>query len=32
LNVSMSDLAAANLKKLNDRKQRGVIGGNGDNR
>src|SRR5210317_2329578 len=32
LNVSMSDLAAANLKKLQDRKQRGVISGNGDKR
>ena len=32
LNVSMSDLAAANLKKLQDRKERGVISGNGDKR
>ena len=32
LNVSMSDLAAANLKKLQDRKKRGVISGNGDKR
>ncbi len=32
LNVSMSDLAAANLKKLQDRKERGVLSGNGDKR
>ena len=32
LNVSMSDLAAANLKKLQDRKERGVLSGSGDKR
>jgi NTP pyrophosphatase (non-canonical NTP hydrolase) len=32
LNVSMSDVAVGNLKKLQDRKQRGVISGNGDKR
>jgi NTP pyrophosphatase (non-canonical NTP hydrolase) len=32
LNVSMSDLAAANLNKLQDRKERGVLSGNGDKR
>ena len=32
LNVSMSDLAANNLKKLQDRKKRGVLSGNGDKR
>jgi NTP pyrophosphatase (non-canonical NTP hydrolase) len=32
LNVNMSDLAAANLRKLQDRKDRGVLSGNGDKR
>ena len=32
LNVDMSDLAQGNLEKLQDRKSRGVLGGNGDNR
>ena len=32
LNVDMSDLATGNLEKLYDRKKRGVISGNGDNR
>ena len=32
LNVSMNDVARANLSKLQDRKKRGVISGSGDNR
>lgn len=32
MNVSLSDIAAKNLAKLNDRKRRGVLSGNGDNR
>lgn len=32
LGVSMDDLAQKNLDKLADRAERGVIGGNGDNR
>lgn len=32
LNVSLSDVASANLEKLRNRQQRGVIGGSGDNR
>ena len=32
LNVSMNDVARANLSKLEDRKKRGVISGSGDNR
>jgi NTP pyrophosphatase (non-canonical NTP hydrolase) len=32
LKLSMSDVAAKNIDKLSDRKKRGVIGGNGDNR
>ena len=32
LNVDMSDVAQENLEKLYDRKKRGVISGNGDNR
>lgn len=32
LNVNMSEVAAANLEKLFSRKQRGVLGGSGDNR
>lgn len=32
LNIDMSDLAMNNLQKLYDRKERGVIGGNGDKR
>jgi len=32
LNVDMGDVAKANLKKLQDRKERGTISGNGDNR
>ncbi|MGC8675982.1 MAG: nucleoside triphosphate pyrophosphohydrolase family protein [Candidatus Micrarchaeia archaeon] len=32
LGISMNDVAAYNLKKLQDRKQRGVISGNGDKR
>lgn len=30
--ISLDDLATANLAKLADRQQRGVIGGSGDNR
>lgn len=32
LGVSLDDIAAQNLTKLKSRKDRGVIGGNGDNR
>ena len=32
LGVSLDDIAAQNLAKLSSRKDRGVIGGNGDNR
>lgn len=32
LGVSLNDVATQNLHKLLDRKQRGVIGGSGDNR
>lgn len=32
LNVDMADVAQANLDKLYDRKDRGVLGGSGDNR
>jgi len=32
LNVSMNDVARANLSKLEDRKKRGVLSGSGDNR
>ena len=32
LGLSFDDLAKANLKKLADRQQRGVLGGSGDNR
>lgn len=32
LNVDMSQIARENLEKLEDRKSRGVLGGNGDNR
>ena len=32
LNVSMNDVARANLSKLQDRQKRGVISGSGDNR
>lgn len=32
LNVDMADLAYKNLEKLNDRKNRGVLSGNGDKR
>jgi len=32
LNVDMAELAVKNLEKLGDRKKRGVLGGNGDNR
>ena len=32
LGVSMEDVARTNIKKLEDRQQRGVLGGNGDNR
>lgn len=32
LGVSLDDIAAQNLAKLRSRKDRGVIGGNGDNR
>lgn len=32
LGVELEDLARANLDKLNSRKERGVLGGNGDNR
>ena len=32
LGVSFDDIAATNLKKLSDRKQRNVLGGSGDNR
>ncbi len=32
LNLEMSDVAAANIEKLADRAERGVIGGDGDDR
>jgi NTP pyrophosphatase (non-canonical NTP hydrolase) len=32
LNVSLEDVAQANIDKLQDRKDRGVLGGEGDNR
>ncbi len=32
LNVDMQDLAMQNLEKLYGRKERGTLGGNGDNR
>jgi NTP pyrophosphatase (non-canonical NTP hydrolase) len=32
LKVNLSDVAAANVKKLRDRKKRGVLKGDGDNR
>jgi NTP pyrophosphatase (non-canonical NTP hydrolase) len=32
LGLDMSDILEANIKKLADRKARGVLGGNGDNR
>lgn len=32
LGMSLDDIAAANLDKLHSRKQRGVLGGSGDNR
>lgn len=32
LGVSLEDIAKANLDKLQSRKQRGVLGGSGDNR
>jgi hypothetical protein len=32
LGIDMADIADANLDKLFDRMQRGVIGGSGDNR
>ncbi len=32
LGIDMNEVADYNLKKLEDRKRRGVIGGNGDNR
>lgn len=32
LGYSLSDIAEENLRKLDDRKSRGVIGGSGDNR
>lgn len=32
LGISFDDAAEANLKKLGDRKKRGVLGGSGDNR
>lgn len=32
LDISLSGVAWANIKKLADRAERGVIGGNGDNR
>lgn len=32
LGIEFDDIAAANLKKLADRKNRGVLGGAGDNR
>ena len=32
LNVSLEEVADRNIKKLRDRKKRGVISGNGDNR
>lgn len=32
LGISLDDIAGYNLKKLNDRKARGVISGSGDNR
>lgn len=32
LNLSLGDIALANIEKLRDRKERGVIGGSGDTR
>ena len=32
LNISLNDVAESNIKKLYDRMERGVLGGNGDNR
>ena len=32
LDISMNSIAAMNVEKLNSRKERGVIGGSGDNR
>ena len=32
LGISLDDIAKANLEKLQNRKQRGVLGGSGDNR
>ena len=32
LDLSLGDVAAANLAKLADRRERGVLSGNGDNR
>ena len=32
LNLNLSDIAIQNIEKLNSRKQRGVLGGSGDNR
>lgn len=32
LNISLDDVAESNIKKLYDRMDRGVLGGNGDNR
>ena len=31
-NISLEEVASANVKKLNSRKERGVLGGSGDNR
>lgn len=32
LGISLDDVAVSNIKKLHDRMDRGVLGGNGDNR
>lgn len=32
MNISMQEVAEMNLKKLEDRQQRGVLKGSGDNR
>jgi NTP pyrophosphatase (non-canonical NTP hydrolase) len=32
LNISLNDVAKMNIEKLADRKERGVLGGSGDNR
>ena len=32
LGIKLSDVASSNIEKLHDRRKRGVIHGNGDNR